>query len=146
EQRCAKARSVLNANIGACFIKLGEHQDAVGACTQALLDDPHYVKALQRRASCNETIGSWSSLTSATEDYTTLLQELPPHSVQHRETQGALRRVKPLAEAAQKRETAEMLEKLKGLGNTLLGNFGLSTDNFKFVPNGSGGYSVNFSR
>lgn len=33
----------------------------------ALLDDPQYVKALQRRAASNETIGSWSSLTAAQE-------------------------------------------------------------------------------
>lgn len=26
------------------------------------------------------------------------------------------------------------------------GNFGLSTDNFQFVPNGQGGYSVNFTK
>lgn len=26
------------------------------------------------------------------------------------------------------------------------GNFGLSTDNFKFEPNGQGGYSMNFVR
>ena len=58
------------------------------------------------------------------------------------------------------------MEKLKGLGNSILGNsilnlrtlsstyptstspgnFGLSTDNFKFVPNGEGGYSMNFVR
>jgi hypothetical protein len=33
----------------------------------ALIDDPQYVKALQRRAASNEIIGSWSSLTSAQE-------------------------------------------------------------------------------
>ena len=27
-----------------------------------------------------------------------------------------------------------------------LGNFGLSTDNFKFEPNGQGGYSMNFAQ
>lgn len=26
------------------------------------------------------------------------------------------------------------------------GRFGMSTDNFKFEPNGQGGYSVNFSQ
>lgn len=31
----------------------------------ALADDPNYVKALQRRATCNEKIGSWTSLASA---------------------------------------------------------------------------------
>jgi hypothetical protein len=27
-----------------------------------------------------------------------------------------------------------------------IGNFGLSTNNFKFEPNGQGGYSVNFQQ
>ena len=70
-------------------------------------------------------------------------------------------------EAAQKTETTEVLSKLKGLGNSILGtpfpsiykmsdvhrlnpcvvgNFGLSTDNFKFEPDGKGGYSMNFVR
>ena len=31
----------------------------------ALADDPTYIKALQRRAACNEQLGTWSSLTGA---------------------------------------------------------------------------------
>lgn len=72
--------------------------------------------------------------------------------------------LKPRVEAAQKQETGEMLDKLKGFGNSILGeqgfdteaislltrqtqgNFGLSTDNFKFEPNGQGGYSMNFAQ
>jgi hypothetical protein len=146
-----------------------------------LQDDPSYVKALQRRALSNETINTWSSLTSAQEglnipfgvngvdgyhvtDYTKLLTLLPSSSSQVEEIRRTLRRLKPRVEAAQKKETDEMLGKLKGLGNSILGafdarsrlrtlskrtfsgNFGLSTDNFKFEPNGQGGYSMNFSR
>ncbi|KAJ7139842.1 TPR-like protein [Mycena epipterygia] len=146
ETECAKARSVLNANIGACFVKLDDHKQAVEACSQALLDDPNYVKALQRRAASNEKINTWSSLTAAQEDYTTLLKILPPATPQAKETERSQHLLKPRLEAAQKEETAEMLGKLKGLGNSILGNFGLSTDNFKFEPNGQGGYSMNFSK
>ncbi|RDB28388.1 Tetratricopeptide repeat protein 1 [Hypsizygus marmoreus] len=145
-EQCAKVRAVLNANIAACHVKLGEHKQAVDACSQALLDDPSYVKALQRRAASNICINSWSSLTSAQEDYTTLQKILPPSSPLLRETERSLQSLKPRLENAQKQETAEMLGKLKGLGNSILGNFGLSTDNFKFEPNGQGGYSMNFSR
>jgi len=146
ELECAKARSVMNANIGACYVKLGDHKEAVAACTEALLDDPQYVKALQRRASSNEQINTWSSLGSAQEDYNKLLAILPPSSPQLPEIRRSLAALKPRVEAAQKQETAEMIDKLKGLGNNILGKFGLSTENFQFTPNGQGGYSMNFVR
>ncbi|KAH7915346.1 TPR-like protein, partial [Hygrophoropsis aurantiaca] len=146
EIECSKARSILNANIAACLMNVGEQKDVVEACTQALLDDPSYIKALQRRAAANEKINTWTSLTHAQEDYTALVDLLPPSSPQHVQAKKALTLLKPRQEAAQKKETDEMMTKLKGLGNTFLSNFGLSTDNFKFEPNGQGGYSMNVSR
>ncbi|KAA1468642.1 TPR-like protein [Dentipellis sp. KUC8613] len=146
EVEVSKARAVLNANIGACHVQLGEHEEAVKACSQALLDDPEYTKALQRRAQSNEKIGSWSSLSKAQEDYKKLLEILPSSSPQAKEVQRTLRLLEPRVEAAQKKEMDEMLGKLKGFGNTILGKFGLSTDNFKFEPNGQGGYSMNFTQ
>ncbi|KAJ3564376.1 hypothetical protein NP233_g8333 [Leucocoprinus birnbaumii] len=145
ERTCTTLRAILNANIGACHVKLGDHKLAVEACTKALKDDPKYVKALNRRAASNEILGSWSALTAVQEDYNTLLEILPVGK-ESKEIQNKLQKLKPRLEAAQKSETAEMMDKLKTLGNSFLGNFGLSTDNFKFVPNGQGGYSVNFER
>ena len=94
-----------------------------------------------------------------------MLNLLPPDSPLAKETEKSLGSLKPRVEEAQKRETAEMLDKLKGVGNSVLGKwyfsdafhlfmfaflssgrFGLSTDNFKFVPNGQGGYSMNFTQ
>lgn len=96
-------------------------------------------------------------------DYNKLLEILPSSSPQVPEIRRSLASLKPRVEAAQKEETAEMVDKLKGLGNNILGTskdvycacilfttctgrFGLSTDNFQFVPNGQGGYSMNFVR
>ncbi|CAE6441622.1 unnamed protein product [Rhizoctonia solani] len=144
EKKSASLRAQLNCNIGACCVKLSDHEGAVKACTEALVDDPKYVKALQRRASSNEAIGSWSALASAESDYTALLDLLPPSS------KGPVRltiaRLKPRVQEAKEKETAEMMGKLKDLGNSLLGRFGLSTDNFQFTPNGQGGYGINFVR
>ncbi|KAG1866252.1 hypothetical protein C8R48DRAFT_772353 [Suillus tomentosus] len=146
EAECAKARAVLNANIGACLVKLSDYSGAVESCTQSLLDDPHYIKALQRRAASNEHLDTWSSLTQAQEDYKSLLELLPLTSPQVAQTKRCLQLLEPRQQAAQKKEMAEMTGKLKNLGNSILGNFGLSTDNFKFEPNGQGGYSMNFAR
>lgn len=152
------------------------------------------MKARERRAACNEVIGSWTSLTSVQEgasllpppstpttklmndfrtaDYTALLA-LHPAPAAQADLRRKLAALAPRLAASQKRETDEMLGKLKGLGNSILGahclyppsllppstpspatnaacthtgNFGLSTDNFKFEPNGAGGYSLNFQQ
>ena len=47
----------------------------------------------------------------------------------------------------QEKMKAEMLEKLKGFGNSILGKFGMSTDNFKMVQDPkTGGYNISFQQ
>lgn len=46
--------------------------------------------------------------------------------------------------AQQEKEKNEMMDKLKELGNGLLGKFGLSTDMFKFDQQPGGGYNMRF--
>jgi len=60
------------------------------------------------------------SLITTIPDYNTLLK-LQPTDKESKEIQDALQRIKPHLETAQKRETAEMLDKLKTLGNSFLG-------------------------
>lgn len=56
-------------------------------------------------------------------DYNKLLELLPPTSPDVVSIRQTLATLPPRVEAAQKRETAEMLDKLKGLGNSLLGTW-----------------------
>ena len=65
--------------------------------------------------------GSFESISNRWTDYTTLLTLLPASSPSSREVRRSLEAIKPRVEAAQKQETAEMLDKLKGLGNSILG-------------------------
>ncbi|KAJ1025907.1 hypothetical protein NDA16_002533 [Ustilago loliicola] len=139
-------RSVIYANIAATHLRLEQYRDAVKACNQSLLDQPNYVKALYRRAQANEQIGSWSGYSSALEDNKLLLTlpDLPPSTKP--EVTAAIKRLEPKAQKAAEKEKDEMISKLKGLGDSILGNFGLSTNNFKFTQQPGGGYSMNFVR
>lgn len=56
-------------------------------------------------------------------DYKKLLELLPPTSPDVVSIRRTLATLPTRVESAQKRETAEMLDKLKGLGNSLLGDF-----------------------
>ena len=92
----------------------------------------------------------WSTLSAALEDYQMLarapLLPLLPQSDLKTVTH-ALRELPPAIERAKEKEMAEMMGKLKELGNGILKPFGLSTDMFKMNQDpDTGGYSMNFER
>jgi hypothetical protein len=58
--------------------------------------------------------------------------------------QTALRTLPNQINAAKEKEVAEMMGKLKDLGNGILKPFGLSTDMFKMQQGPDGGYSMSF--
>ncbi|CAG8688172.1 26382_t:CDS:2 [Dentiscutata erythropus] len=142
-------RAIYWGNIGACYFKLEKYKDAVDSCTKALEDSPTYTKALLRRAQSNEKLNTFSSLTSALEDYKTL-QSTSSHfstlnSQTRKQVNTSIQRLPPQISILQEKEKNEMIGKLKDVGDKFLGMFGLSTDNFKTEkdPN-SGSYSVQF--
>ncbi|KAL2004005.1 hypothetical protein VTN02DRAFT_1068 [Thermoascus thermophilus] len=102
-------------------------------------------KALMRRARARSELAGWANLQGAEEDYKELItmDNLPPSD--KKIVQKALRELPGRINQAREKEMAEMMGKLKDLGNGILRPFGLSTDNFKFVkdPN-TGGYSMSF--
>ncbi|CAG7847658.1 SubName: Full=Uncharacterized protein {ECO:0000313/EMBL:CCA72486.1} [Serendipita indica DSM 11827] len=143
-KECSTMRIALNSNIAACEIKLEAWEAAVSAATAALDEEPHHQKALWRRAKANEALDSWSSLTAAQRDYQTLRDIVPSTQPLYRDATAALRILEPRIEIVRKRDTDKMLGQLKEVGDSVLGWFGLSTNNFQMTPNGQGGYSMNF--
>lgn len=105
------------------------------------------VKAFLRRAKARTETGGWASLQGAYEDYG-FLATVPTLSPLDKKTvQKSLREIAPKLDDAKQKEMAEMMGKLKGLGNSILKPFGLSTENFGFVKDEkTGGYSMNFNQ
>ncbi|DAA73613.1 TPA_exp: Uncharacterized protein A8136_4642 [Trichophyton benhamiae CBS 112371] len=104
-------------------------------------------KSLMRRGKARMQLGGWANLQGAEEDYKSLLELgiLPPQDT--RAVKTALRELPAKINAAKDKEMAEMMGKLKDLGNGILKPFGLSTDNFKFVKDEkTGGYSMGFEK
>lgn len=104
-------------------------------------------KALLRRARARSEAGGWSNLAGAEEDYRTLSQMPGLTPADQRTVRSQLKALPPRTKAAQEAEMSEMWGKLRGLGDSLLKPFGLSTNNFQMVKDEkTGGYSMNFSQ
>ncbi|KAG9186708.1 hypothetical protein G6011_09816 [Alternaria panax] len=118
--------------------------------THHTINDVHKLrtKALLRRAKARHEVGGWASLQGSLEDYQALSK--PPHqlsSLDQRAVQAALRKLPSQLDEAKNAEMADMMGKLKQLGNGILKPFGLSTENFQFTKDEkSGGYSMNFNQ
>ncbi|KAF2691345.1 hypothetical protein K458DRAFT_287718 [Lentithecium fluviatile CBS 122367] len=141
---------------GGTVTELDEVDDATEIRIAALtrtgktINDIHKLrtKALLRRAKARREVGGWSSLQGSLEDYQALSK--PPHqlsSLDRQTVQAALRELPPRLNKAKDEEMADMMGKLKQLGNGILKPFGLSTDNFQFTQDPkSGGYSMQFNQ
>lgn len=99
-----------------------------------------FVVCLNRRAALYEET---DKLDECMADYTKVV-ELDPSCL---EARTHITRLKPIIDERNEKMKAEMMGKLKDLGNMILKPFGLSTNNFQLQqdPN-TGSYSVNFNQ
>ncbi|KAI9888987.1 MAG: hypothetical protein M1814_006105 [Vezdaea aestivalis] len=129
--------------------KIEEEWDGQGGVGKKYAEeDVQRIKAklLMRRAQARMRVGGWAALQGAEEDYKALetIPSLPEADA--RLVSRQLKRLPALITTAKETETAEMMGKLKDLGNGILKPFGLSTDNFKMTKDpSSGGYSMQFA-
>ncbi|GLJ37178.1 hypothetical protein SUGI_0754180 [Cryptomeria japonica] len=133
-------RSVCYANRGICYYKLNKYEETIKESTKALDLNPAYMKALIRRAEAHEKLEHFEE---AIADMKKAL-ELDGSNEQARRT---IIRLEPLAAEKREKLKEEMIGKLKQLGDSVLGRFGMSVDNFKAVKDPStGSYSISFQR
>jgi tetratricopeptide (TPR) repeat protein len=132
--------SVYYSNRAACHLMQGAYEQTIADCTASLDLHPGNPKPLGRRAKAYEKL---DQLPEAIEDLKALVA-LDPLD---RDSALALARVEQLqAEKTEKMKT-EMMGKLKDFGNTLLGKFGMSLDNFKATQDPStGSYNISFGK
>ncbi|KAJ0260382.1 Tetratricopeptide repeat [Hirschfeldia incana] len=131
-------RSICHSNSAICYLKLGKYAEAIKESTKAIELNPSYIKALVRRAEAHEKLEHFEE---ALTDLKKIL-ELDPSNDQAKK---GIRRLEPLAAEKREKMKEEAIAKLKEMGNSILGKFGMSVDNFKAVkdPN-TGSYSFSF--
>ena len=140
-----RARATYFANRAACRLKLSRPKEAAEDCTCALRCDESFVKARLRRAEARETADP-KDLEGALEDCEAVSADASADAGLRLRAETAAARLRPLVEARREALKEEMLGTLKGLGDALLGNFGLSTKNFKAEKDATGAYSIQFVR
>ncbi|KAI3988273.1 hypothetical protein MKX01_012062 [Papaver californicum] len=135
-----EVRSICHANRAACFSNLGRYAETIKECNKALELNPAYMKALIRRGEAHEKLEHFEEAVIDMKK----IGELDPSNSQARRS---IVRLEPLAAEKREKIKEEMIGKLKEMGNSVLGRFGMSIDNFKAVKDPTtGSYSLSFQK
>ncbi|KAL4435733.1 hypothetical protein ABPG74_018284 [Tetrahymena malaccensis] len=134
-----KQCSVLNSNLAICYLKKNDYETVIQYSSESIKLDPKFKKPYLNRITAYEKT---EKLEEAIEDLKEL-EKLDPDDKQIKAKIFIMQ--KDLEKLNEKRKT-EVLSGLKDLGNTILGKFGLSLDNFKLNQNQNGSYNIQFSK
>lgn len=126
-------------NRGCAFFHLKQFRECVADCSAALRARPMYTKALLRRALAHEQL---DDIDAASSDMKSVVEQ--DSSLARTEN---VKRIEEKAAAKFEKDKVEMMSSLKELGNRFLGNFGMSTDDFKFEKDPeTGSYSLKMAK
>ncbi|SIO73310.1 Tetratricopeptide repeat protein 1 [Babesia microti strain RI] len=136
-----ETKSILLSNRAASYINLGSWDDALADCNESIKLNSENVKSYVRRSAVHQEMNKWHE---ASNDIHKAL-ELDPTLVDVYKSKADY--LKGKSDAQLEIEKAEVISKLKDLGNTLLGKIGLSLDNFKVEQNPqTGSYNIQFKQ
>jgi tetratricopeptide (TPR) repeat protein len=162
----AKELATYHSNAAATLHYLGRFPECIANCDAAIAYDDKYLKAFVRRAKAkeknldqgdddddNETAASKGDVDGALSDVKSALAILNEKSARDKASVLLLAtltkdeaRLQKAADLRVEKLKDETMGKLKDLGNSILGNFGLSLDNFKSTQGPDGGYSISFNQ
>lgn len=130
--------STLFLNKGLCQKQLKDVSNAVETFSKSLIFNQDNSKAVYHRLDLNYKRGEYLE---AQEDYTKL-KSTSSKLLEELNINEYILNMK--AEQKKKEMTGEMLGKLKEVGNSFLGLFGMSVDNFQFNQGEGGGYNIQY--
>jgi tetratricopeptide (TPR) repeat protein len=132
--------AIYYCNRAATLQHMERYTEAIKDCDISVLLNPKYTKAFVRRSAAQEIS---NDAEAALRDAKQAL-ELEPRNVSIRKS---VKRLQKIEDERLEKLKEETLGKLKDLGNSLLGNFGLSLDNFAAVQDPkSGSYNISFNQ
>lgn len=131
--------ATLFGNRSAAYLAMNETEAAVEDCNQALEYKPDYVKVLVRRMQIHDKADRF--------------EEALADAKRVKELDASYPKIGSIVDRLQLRHDEKMqkmkdeaLGKLKDLGNTILGNFGMSLDNFKMKQDpATGSWSISMN-
>jgi len=137
EDDISDTKSILLTNRANSNFKLSKFEDCIADCTLSIESNPTYSKAFYRRALAYEQLEEFDK---AIED----MEKLFTVSPEMKKTEWRkLEALKSERDKQFEEKKNEMMKNLKDIGNSILGQFGLSTDDFNIQKDPvTGSYSL----
>lgn len=127
-------------NRAAAYFTIEEYAQAVDDCTESIKLKPDYVKVLMRRCQAHEKLERYDEALNDAKEINVLDPTYP-------KINDIIKRLDKLNEEKMTKMKDEALGKLKELGNSILGNFGMSLDNFKMNQDpATGGWNISMQK
>ncbi|KAL0206933.1 hypothetical protein P9112_012644 [Eukaryota sp. TZLM1-RC] len=134
----APLAAIVHNNMSLCYLKQNQYNEALKHSSVAIRDDAAKPKALYRQGMALAGLERYREAVTSLTEHKSLMAESNVDSL--------ISRFETLAQEQEERQKKEAIDKLKDLGSSILGKFGLSLDNFKLQQDSQGGYSVQFQK